>query len=444
MILNPRRLTERLSTFAIVASLLFWFTFTLREHGREALFNLIDVRVYKAGAEAVLSGAPLYEPVLGPMFFVYPPFAGLVMLPMALIGDGLLKAVWLISSGLLVAWFVFTVADQTRVRNYFTPSALWKFALALTIVCWPVFATVSLGQINLIIMALVLLDFVFTREGRLKKFAGLFVGLAIALKLTPLVFLGLFLFTKRIRALLVAVATFAVTVALGFIFLPRDSVVFWTFAITDSNRMGDIQTLSNQSWRGALARHFEGNPPTTLWLLLAGLTGLVALLGAIRLSNKQQHVAAVALFGMAASAASPFSWDHHWVWMLLLLTWSVGMAIQFAGVGKRPIAALHGTIALITFLLSARYALPDQAPSGMWSLGADDPQGFWVMAYPIVGTALIVFVTVLAWLKPEFCTHQWEEPAVGELAPAGPAEAAPVDNPRTSTADGPQPRGVDG
>ena len=62
------------------------------------------------------------------------------------------------------------------------------------------------------------------------------MGLAAAVKLTPLVFVVYLMLTGRMRAAVTAMATFAAAVGVGFLVAPADSVTYWlegTFAAAD-------------------------------------------------------------------------------------------------------------------------------------------------------------------------------------------------------------------
>src|SRR5688500_19696645 len=67
----------------------------------DAHLLLIDLQVYRAGAEHLLAGQPLYAgPVLGAMMFVYPPFAALLVIPLTAAPVAVLNAV--LSAGSLL------------------------------------------------------------------------------------------------------------------------------------------------------------------------------------------------------------------------------------------------------------------------------------------------------------------------------------------------------
>jgi alpha-1,2-mannosyltransferase len=412
-VIRVRRLINNMSTVLMVAALLFWFATMLREDVRQELFNLIDIRVYQAGAQAFIEGRPLYEPVLGPLYFVYPPFAAILFLPMALVNDGLLKGLWLIASAALLSWVVTTVTKETRIRRFVTGTSVWKLSIALAVAVGPLFDTISLGQINLVILALVLADLVVLCSGRRPRTAGMLLGVAIAIKLTPLIFVVLLVLVARYRAAITATLTFAVTVLIGFVVKPADSTEFWAGAMGETERMGVTSILSNQSWTGALARQFDGHAPFGLWLLLAGLSGIIGLLAATLLWRRGHPVVAAGVLGLASCAVSPFSWGHHWVWFLLVLTWTAAMAIQH-GIARQRTWIAYAGLALATFLLSTRYDVPEQGPSPTWALDAENLHGFWAMSYPILGSLVVVLFGALAWWWPSLFAYH-----LLRLRPAG-------------------------
>ena len=88
----------------------------------------------------------------------------------------------------------------------------------------PVQRALHLGQIEPLLMVLIVWDICQPDHRRWK---GIGIGVAAGIKLTPLVFIPyLFLAGKRRQAVVVT-AAFAVTVAIGFVFLPHASVKYW-------------------------------------------------------------------------------------------------------------------------------------------------------------------------------------------------------------------------
>ena len=89
---------------------------------------------------------------------------------------------------------------------------------ALALQTRPVAYTLHLGEVNLILAALIGADLLRPRDGA--WWQGIGTGLAAGIKLTPLIFVAYLALTGRLRAAAVAAGTFAVTVAAGFGWLP--------------------------------------------------------------------------------------------------------------------------------------------------------------------------------------------------------------------------------
>ena len=83
---------------------------------------------------------------------------------------------------------------------------------------------------------------------------GMLLGVAIALKLTPAVFLLYFLLRRDTRALLVTAASAVVATLAGFALAWRDSWEYWTETVRNTDRIGTATLNTNQNIAGALAR----------------------------------------------------------------------------------------------------------------------------------------------------------------------------------------------
>src|SRR4029077_14692100 len=98
-------------------------------------------------------------------------------------------------------------------------------AAAATIWLEPITSNFAFGQINVVLMTLVIADCVPRRTPWPR---GMLLGIGIALKLTPAVFLLYFLLRRDTRALLVTAASTVVATLAGFAFAWRDSLEYWT------------------------------------------------------------------------------------------------------------------------------------------------------------------------------------------------------------------------
>lgn len=300
---------------------------------------LIDLQVYRAGGEHVLAGAPLYQGgVLLDLPFVYPPFAAVLFAPLALLPLGLLKALWTGAGIALLAYVVHRCAPRAGL-----PVAVLLAVVATALD--PVRTTLYLGQINIVLLALVAGD-LLGRPG--SRFRGVGIGLAAAVKLTPLLFVAYLLATRRWRAAATALATFVAAAALGFAFAPADSVAFWldgTFLAAD--RISDVAGPSNHSLNGLLGRLGAAGP---LWLVSAAVLGAVTIVLAARAHRAGDEVLALTLCGLASAALAPFAWSHHYVWVVPL---AVLLGARAVAGDRWAAAGLAGALAVTAAVVTA-------------------------------------------------------------------------------------------
>jgi RNA polymerase sigma-70 factor (sigma-E family) len=284
-----------------------------------------DLLVYLLGIRAAASGLPLYDlraPNGDP--FTYPPFAALVMWPLSWVPTAWVGTPWTVGTLVVLVVTVVVLARRCSVR---WPSLLG--GVVLFVASGPSRLNLELGQVSAVIVLLVLVDVLEVTPPRLR---GVLLGVAAAIKLTPLLFVVYLLVSGRSRDGWRAVATFAGCGLVAFVVLPRDSVTYWTDAVLHmTDRLGYLDYIDNQSVRGFLLR---AGLPAALWPVLAGVAVVAALYQARRLTL----VPAALVVGCAGIVASPISWGHHLFWVVLAGLWMVWSA--------RPAVVLVGTAVL--------------------------------------------------------------------------------------------------
>ncbi|WP_120314203.1 glycosyltransferase 87 family protein, partial [Mycolicibacterium monacense] len=282
-----------------------------------SLASQVDLLVYRFGAERAWDGQDLYSVGLtgnpDTMLFIYTPFSALCFLP--LIG---LSQPGVLVLGLLVnvACMGYIVSRMLSAAGIRTATGLWGLtALLMAPIIWlePVRLSLQLGQINVLIMAIVVADLLAQPS---RRWTGMGIGVAAGIKLTPALFIVFLVATGRRREALVAGLTFVSTIAVGFVLLPADSTEFWLQKrFQDVGRISS-DPLANTSLAGLLTR-FNWVPP---WpTVAAGVFAIVAIAIAALAWRRGQRLLSVAIAGMTSAAASPFSWSHHWVWFAPLL-----------------------------------------------------------------------------------------------------------------------------
>jgi alpha-1,2-mannosyltransferase len=284
----------------------------------------LDCAVYRAGALAVLHGTPLYGtlPFLPPwatgMPFTYPPLAGIVFVPLAWLPPqvfwGVLAVASILAVGVVLTKAIGPVADRwPRLAVV----AVGAGSLALE----PVWRGIGFGQLDAVLMALVVLDVLVLPESRWR---GVLIGLAAAIKLTPLVFvLHLFVIGRRADALR-ALGAFAGCTALSLLVLPADSIRYWSTQVLggplfSANPATDSAQVADQSLNGLLER-LSGRAG---WAFpVAVVLGLVLLAVVVpvvrRLAARGARWEALLVTAGFGLLVSPVSWTHHWVWVVPL------------------------------------------------------------------------------------------------------------------------------
>ncbi|WP_410811007.1 glycosyltransferase 87 family protein [Micromonospora sp. 067-2] len=330
--MRDRRVALAWAAFVVVA--LVSCVLVLRRADR-----LSDLHIYYSALSNLHAGRPLYGYVAdngGP--FTYPPFAALVLGPITVVGEGVVQGLWLVATCAAVVAIAGTVGVALTAGRHRRPLVVAVAATVLMLSA-PVQSNLRFGQVSIFIVLMALLDGMGVVPPRLR---GVLVGVAAAIKLTPLLFVVYFLAIGRYRDAGRAAATFLGCAAIGAIVLPRESWTYWTDAVRQTSRIGNLASLGNQSLHGMLLR--IGVDETVLPLLWAGLVALIcaaALLRARQLTVQGRPGHGAVLVGCATVAASPVSWTHHQVWPVLaamLLIGASGVTQRAAG------AALLGTM----------------------------------------------------------------------------------------------------
>jgi alpha-1,2-mannosyltransferase len=185
----------------------------------------------------------------------------------------------------------------------------------------PVSDGIRFGQVNAFMVLACLMDLREPRPGLVRRVPrGVLVGLAMAVKLTPGVFVVHFLVTRRWKEAATAVGT-AVAVTLGsWVLLPQASFAFWGGALQDPARLGPNMGTSNQSLRGFLLRVGpDGLAGTGIWLVAVAAVGGFGFWLARRLYLRGDTIGEVAAVGLMACLLSPVAWIHHFHWVVVVV-----------------------------------------------------------------------------------------------------------------------------
>ncbi|MGW5053584.1 glycosyltransferase family 87 protein [Actinokineospora sp. NPDC004072] len=326
-----------LAVLACISGLVLWRV--LAGH------DLIDLQVYRFGVDAWRSGGDPYGPmpktsVGAALPYLYPPPSLLVIAPLALVSLGVAKVLMTGLSVLALAATLYVVISRCWPRaTAWEVVGVTALVLPVALRLEPVRETLTFGQINLWLLALVTVD-CLARRPRWPR--GMLVGLAFALKLTPAAFLLFFLLRRDFRAAVTTVLSGAAFVAIGFIFAWKDSVNYWLSGAGPTDGVNGTPFGTNQTILAAIKRLvIPENVQTGLWIGLVGVTVFVVVLLMARVDAPTALVANGAL----ALLIAPTAWSHHWVFIVPAL-------VVFAYHAMRHRTALVlGLVFLVVFLI---------------------------------------------------------------------------------------------
>ncbi|RZS33878.1 alpha-1,2-mannosyltransferase [Herbihabitans rhizosphaerae] len=365
-----------------------------------------DSAVYRAGALALLHGDPLYEsmslpasPPWQPLPFTYPPTAALLFTPLAALP---VQVAW----GVLAALSVLALAVVVKVCFDCLPTLSGRAwlpagALLLAFGLEPVWWTITLGQINLILLALIVVDVLVLRGNR---WSGVLIGIAAAVKLTPLIFVAHLLVTGRRADAARATGVFLGLQALIFVISPSDVARYWTVAGIDPDRIGRVYWIFNQSLNGLVRRlTFDAGYSTVVAFAIGALLAVPAVLLVRHYHRKTLALQALLVSAGFGLLVSPVSWSHHWVWAVPLLIVLVARASWV------PVA-----IVWLVFLGATVWLTPN---------GADKEFHWNPLTWTLGNSYVLVPIVVGVW----FGVHAWRNraspaPRTGESRAQAPSK----------------------
>jgi membrane-associated phospholipid phosphatase len=333
-----------------------------------------DLLVYQGAGGVAGAGADVYGfRTVFDMPFTYPPFAALLAEPLSRMPVGLGQALW-IAATLAAAVAFAHVALAPVVARLGLPATT-----AALLVSAPLRSSLRFGQVGLFLALLVAVDLLRAQPPSRR---GLGLGMAVAVKLTPIVFLPWLLLTGQRQRFRRTVAWLVGLSVAGLLLLWRSAGDYVWHASRDTTRFGANAIPGNQSLRGMLLRTpLPESFVSPLWFGLSLLLVVIGTYGAVRLARQGCRLAAVGVLACLSVAVSPISWVHHLVWLAFGLA-----ALVAAGRGR---LALGWYLLLLPGLpaLAASAQRSGHGPAALWALGVD-AQGLSAVAAVLLLPAL--------------------------------------------------------
>jgi alpha-1,2-mannosyltransferase len=350
-------------------------------------WQYVGTDVYHGAGRTVLQGGSPYDfASKGGLLFIYPPFAVLPILPLAFLGVNFSFALWILLSVLaleITVWMSLGfVGTEPRSRKATLTLVLTAAALPLA----PFVENFWFGQINLIVLLLIIGDLARKSE----RLRGVGVGIAAGIKLIPLIFIIYLLITRRLRAGISALASFAATVVVGFALLPQASARYWDGMFWDTSRiLPDSSGYLTESLRGLIAPLPSDTRMLWLWMATAAVVGAGGLAIAAWAGRSGNESAGIVACAVTSLLISPITWAAHWVWCVVILifwgqrAWRDGRRADKLGIGSYWLI-LHAYSYVSVLFLLGRLGI---------STGTR-----WAVKYSIaVGLSMLVAIAVSLW-----------------------------------------------
>ncbi|WP_158581376.1 glycosyltransferase 87 family protein [Actinomadura spongiicola] len=290
-------------------------------HGPEGVHGLDDLEVYLGAVESFRQGDGLYtfhSADIGDGF-AYPPFAAITIMPLASVPYTWAAVLWTCTCAACTV-IIAVVVGRHIARKWpdgvlDDPASSSGLVFLAISVSAPLASNLRFGQISILLCTLVVVDLLCLSRTRA---AGVLVGIAAAIKLTPLIFIPLLWLAGRRRATVMALGTFALCIIGAWAVGPAESEKFWFSVVFQGDAVHAFTSSGNISLDASLQRlGLHGNAHTAVWAVLCLAVLAAAMYRAARAGRAGDHFAALVIVGAASLVVSPISWTHHQIWLVL-------------------------------------------------------------------------------------------------------------------------------
>lgn len=226
----------------------------------------LDLQVYRAGIHAWQSGKDpyLFVYTIHHLAFTYPPAALLYLTPLNT-GSFLVVEVslWVVSiAAIAAAVYAVLITAHTGSRSRLLAASIGWACLSVLVV-EPARSTLDYGQVDAVLVCMIVLDLLVVP----RRHRGWVLGIASAIKLTPLVFLVFLAIERDWKSVARCIGVFVGSSVLMLVVWPSTSEQYWRHAAWETGRIGSVAFGGNQSWNGLIYRiPLSSDVRATLWI----------------------------------------------------------------------------------------------------------------------------------------------------------------------------------
>jgi len=289
-------------------------------------FRFDALREYHEALTGWLDGGLLYDPTSTGQIFDLSPLAALLLIPVM---------AWPVPVAVALTTGLSLVAVLLCVRICFNGAVrtlpwsrwpVWGIVTLGVLALEPVWQSLGLGQISLVILAVLLID--LTLIARRHPVGGIGIGLATAMQPMFGLFVIFLVITRRWQASTIAAITLLLSLVLSLLAFPEATGAYLADQFFSPGSTVQLSDLGNQALSGVMARLYEsGSAPAITWLGFALFAAAWGMAHARDAHLRGNRLAAATIVGLTGLVVSPVSWWHQFVWIIpamgILLWWAL-------------------------------------------------------------------------------------------------------------------------
>ena len=372
---------QRITTIVAVLAVLMFLARLAIDLVERSTDPVSDLAAFYEGASRLRAGLPLYTTDVDfyakPIQYIYPPPIALLLFPL----PDYVTTWWVWAFVSLLCWagaLALLLRELSADLRERVPPAWWPLLLCVLVTFTPVQSHFFWGQTQLHLLLLLAASWIWLRRGRDIP-AGIALGIAIAIKIFPLLLFAPLVARRRWRCLIAATVSAGAVLAASYAIVGWDQAIVFFTDVLPRHSGSVIAHSTNHTTIAAMLTNAFGDPSLAYYVSLVAraLIMLAVLYGAWRTRDTSQ---AFALGMTTLVLVTPVVWEHYFV--LLYLPWLAALSMS----SRRALPAL-----ILAYFLVASAILVYHTPPGLQALA---------QLAPIAGSLLLLGVQLQQAIGP--------------------------------------------
>ena len=304
--------------YRIVAVIFSFFVFVHLAFSLQKILTSLapDFSIFYYSTVDFMRGINPYTDIHLYTVYNYPPLTNTLYLPLVLLPYHVSQALFIMLSFISVFIIVYFSMKLSQLKLNFE---MYITVVSLVLLSFPTKFTLTLGQINLIILLLITTAFYFFKKNK-DMHSGIFLGIATLIKIFPCFLILFFIKEKKWKTVFSFIITVGVGIGLTLLFFSPSLIISYFESVAGNLFLqGGEMSYFDQSLNSFLLRLSVASDVRLLLRIIFTLTSVFLFLIA---KNKS-----LSYFGLIFSVLlflPSFAWFHHYVILipLLIILWT--------------------------------------------------------------------------------------------------------------------------